>query len=183
MATEQIPAELVAGDTWEWTRSLSDYPATTHSAVWYFENKDAVFSVSATPSGSDFAGSATAASTGAYQAGTYRWRLVVTRTADSARYSVETGVVEVLADPAAAGKMDWRSHARRTLDAIEAVIEGRAAVDQMAVTLNGRSLSRTPIADLLLLRDRYRREVRDEDAKLRMDAGGFSGRRIVTRLS
>lgn len=183
MTLEQIPANLVAGDTWAWTRSLADYSAATHSATWYFENKDAAFSIAASASGASFAASVIPATTAGYRAGAYRWRLVVTRTADSARFTVETGVVAVLPDPAAAGMMDWRSHARRTLDAIEAVIEGRASVDQMAVALNGRSLQRTPIADLLMLRDRYRRDVRAEEAAERVAAGGASGRRIVTRMA
>jgi hypothetical protein len=179
---EQVPAELVAGDSWTWTRTVADTPATTHTAAWYFENKDGAFSVAASASGADFAASVAAATTATRKPGRYRWRLVVTKTSDSTRTSIESGWTELLPDPAVAGTVDWRSHARRVLDAIEAVIEGRANVDQQSMQLNGRALTRTPIPDLLSLRDKYKREVAAELAAERIAAGGASGRRIVTRM-
>ncbi|WP_123711612.1 hypothetical protein [Sinobacterium caligoides] len=60
---------------------------------------------------------------------------------------------------------DDRTHAKRVLAAIEAVIEKRASRDQMAYSIDSRSLSRTPIADLMLLRDRYKTMVAMEDKK------------------
>jgi hypothetical protein len=36
------------------------------------------------------------------------------------------------------------------------VIEGRSSRDQENYSIQGRSLSRTPIPDLLILRDRYK---------------------------
>lgn len=179
---EQVPEKLVAGDTWAWTRELSDYPASTHTAVWHFENADNVFNISATASGDAFVGSYSAASSAAVKPGRYRWRLVVTKTSDSTRTSAEPGWLEVLPDPAASGRIDWRSQNRRTLDAINAVIEKRASVDQESVSISGRSLSRTPVADLLLLRDRYARLVRDEEALEAIAAGVPTGRRILTRM-
>jgi hypothetical protein len=44
------------------------------------------------------------------------------------------------------------------LDAIEATIEGRASKDQESYSIQGRSLARTPIADLILLRGKYKAE-------------------------
>lgn len=52
------------------------------------------------------------------------------------------------------------SHAERVLVAIEAVIEGRASKDQESYKIGDRELVRTPLRDLLLLRDRYREDVR-----------------------
>lgn len=179
---EQIPAELYAGDTWEWLRELADYPATTHTAVWYFERADANFSVTAAASGSSHSAVVTAGTTVAYRAGAYQWRLVVTKISDSTRKVVEHGFLEVLANPAAVGNRDWRSHARRTLDAIEAVIEGKASSDQAATTVDGVSLSRYLWEDLTRLHDRYRRMVADEEAKARIAAGQPSGRRILSRM-
>ena len=60
---------------------------------------------------------------------------------------------------AATGGLDARSHAQKTLEALEAWIEGRdIAVAEYRI--GDRLLKTIPIPDLLILRDRYRREVR-----------------------
>ncbi len=47
------------------------------------------------------------------------------------------------------------------------MIEKRASRDQERYTINNRELWRTPMRDLLLLRDTYRVEVRKEELKAR----------------
>lgn len=59
---------------------------------------------------------------------------------------------------------DGMTYAERTLAAIEAVIAGRATMDQERYRINNRELYRTRIADLLAFRDRFRMEVRREKA-------------------
>jgi hypothetical protein len=84
----------------------------------------------------------------------------------------------VLPDPASQGAgQDPRSHARKTLDAIEAVVEGRATKDQQAYTIGGRSLQRMPIKDLMYFRGVYRAEVYAEESRLT-----GRGSKVVTRL-
>ena len=80
---------------------------------------------------------------------------------------LEAGAVEIKADLAAIStSQDLRSHARKTLDAIEATIEGRASLDQERYRINNRELYRTPLETLKKLRDQYRAEVSREEAKL-----------------
>lgn len=90
---------------------------------------------------------------------------------------VETG--EIAIDPdlsqADAG-FDGTTHAQRVLSAIEAVLEKRATRDQERYTINNRELWRTPIADLLTLRDRYRAQVRTEQKAKRGDLFGTAVR-------
>lgn len=52
-----------------------------------------------------------------------------------------------------------KSHAEIMLDAIEARLQGRAVSDHERYSIDGRSLDRIPFADLVKLRDKYRREV------------------------
>ncbi|SMX27284.1 hypothetical protein TRP8649_01387 [Pelagimonas phthalicica] len=74
-------------------------------------------------------------------------------------HEVEAGQVKITPDLVGLEPgHDARGHAQKVLDAIEAVIEGRASKDQQSYTINGRALVRTAIADLLLLRDRYKKE-------------------------
>lgn len=83
-------------------------------------------------------------------------------------HEVESGQINLVPDLASAVEgHDGRSHAKRTLDAIEAVIEKRASLDQERYRINNRELYRTPIADLLKLRDIYRMEVRREQGAAR----------------
>jgi hypothetical protein len=156
-----IPAKLTAGDTWAFTFSHADYSAPTWSASIYFENAAATFSETATDSGSDHAFSVAAATTADKLAGRYRWSIRVTDGTDS--YTVETGWVDVLTDPAAAGTHDPRSDARKLLDALNATLLGRATSDQLAMSINGRSISRTPLPELRQWRDQLRQEVRTEE--------------------
>lgn len=90
------------------------------------------------------------------------------------------GQLRLLPNPAtlAAGH-DSRTHARKVLDAIEAVIENRATLDQESYQINGRSLNRTPISELLKLRTIYRNEV---DAEYRAKNDVTGGRKLVYRL-
>lgn len=176
----QVPDSLIAGDTWAWTRDLSDYPAGTWTLTYYFENKDGTFNVVAAASGITHSVSIAATITSGYAAGRYRWRARATNGGNA--YTVENGFVDVIFDPAAAGKRDVRSHARRVLEAIEATIEGRASNDQLAMTINGRSISRTPIAELLVARDKYKGEVASEESAARVAAGLGSKRRTFVRF-
>jgi hypothetical protein len=180
MTDTRPPSQLVAGDSWSWVSSLADFPAPTWSAVWYFENATDRFQVDGAASGSNHAAAATTSTTGGLKAGDYHWTLVVT--AGTQRVTLAQGWTRVLPDPSAAGRSDHRSHARKVLAAIEAVLEGRASVDQAAVTINGRTLTRTPLPDLMALADRYRTLVANEDAADRASAGLPSRRNVYVRF-
>lgn len=73
---------------------------------------------------------------------------------------VENDSLKIVADLAGdTTPYNGQSHAERVLASIEAVIEQRASRDQERYKINNRELWRTPIADLLKLRDRYKEEV------------------------
>lgn len=179
---EQVPAELIAGDTWEWTRELADYPPATHSAVWYFEKADHNFSVSAGETGNTYTGTVAAATSAGYRAGKYRWRLVVTRTADSVRKTVEQGWLEVLPDPAAVGNVDHRTTARIALEMIEAYLVDPTNLAAANFMLGGRQLVRWSRRELLVERDKWRAELKGEEATERMRAGLGNPRRMYVRF-
>lgn len=175
---DQFPSEHIAGDTLRVTRSYSDYPAGTWTATLYGENRDGTFSQAATASGTDHLFTIPAATTAALKPGRYRINVRVTD--GSVVETAESDIwMDIAIDPAAAGTRDVRSWARRTLDAIEATLEGRATDGQQAMSVNGRSLSRIPIPELLQMRDKLRAEVRTEEQG---ESAGL-GRNIKIRLS
>jgi hypothetical protein len=107
---------------------------------------------------------ADASETTTWLPGRYWYELRATDGSDT--LTVARGELTVRHDMALQGAgYDGRSHARRVLDAIEAVIEGRATKDQQSYTINNRQLALTPIKDLLMLRDRYRAELRQKRGK------------------
>lgn len=116
-----------------------------------------------------------------YAPGQYAWRAYAERPGE--RVTLASGRIDILPNFATAtAGLDTRSHARRTLEAIEATIEGRASSDVLSYQIAGRSLSKIPIAELLSLRDRYRRDVRAEEAAEAAASGRLPRNKIYTRL-
>lgn len=174
------PSSVNAGDTWRWTRSLADYPASAGWALSYtLINASAKITISAAASGDDHAVTVAAATTATYAAGTYDWRARVSKAGEV--YTVGEGRITVR-NAYAASTFDARSHARKTLDAIEAVIEGRASSSTAEYQIAGRQLKYIPVPDLLALRDKYRAEVKREDAIAAVAAGLPDSRRVFVRF-
>ena len=123
-------------------------------------NGSAKVEFSTTADGDDHAVALPATTTTNWSPGRYRYQAYVESGAD--RHTVGTGTVDILPDFSSAATLDGRTHAEKVLDAIEAVIEKRATKDQESYSIKGRSLSRTPLPDLLVLRDKYKSEVRAE---------------------
>lgn len=164
-----LPTALIAGNTWQWDREYGDYPASTWTATAYFENKAKTFSTVGVASGSAHRFTIAAATSAAYPPG--RYKVSVRVTDGSQVFIAETGYCEVEADPAAAGTRDTRSWARRTLDAVEAFLEGNASTAQQSMSIQGRSISRWSLPELTAWRDSLKLEVQKEQQGSRAGAG------------
>lgn len=161
---ETEPLTLRAGDSARWARTLADYPASAGWALSYvLLSASARIEIASAADGDAHAVTLPAATTAGYAPGAYTWAAVVTKGTD--RYTVGSGRVEILPDLAAETTLahDGRSHARKALEAIEAWIES-ADPSVARRKIADREIQFIPIAELLALRDRYRREVRAEDA-------------------
>ncbi len=90
--------------------------------------------------------------------GTYAYSVRASRGTEIVELAAGTVDIEPDLAQLSAGH-DARSHVERTIAAIEAVIEKRATIDQERYRINNRELWRTPVVDLLRLRDRYRAEL------------------------
>ena len=181
---------IVAGDTLDFTVSVADYPA---SAGWTLKYRltprfatpvQAPVTLSATTNanGADYNVQAAPATTAAWAAGIYAWARWVEKT--GARQTLdESGLLIVKADPSATAQgFDARGHARKVLDAIEAVIEGRATKDQEEYTIGNRRLIRTPLPELIKLRQLYRGEVASEEAAGNLIAGTALAAKLQVRF-
>lgn len=156
-----IPAKISAGLTFSAVAALSAYPAPAWSMTLALRGPASI-DLEATADGTSHALAATAEETGAYPPGLYRYSLRALY--NGVVREIEHGTINVLADLVQLQPgTETRSHARIVLDNIQAVIEKRATQDQQKYTINNRELWRTPIADLLKLKNLYLALVRQEE--------------------
>ena len=174
---DQFPTTIQAGFTFDLAFEAPDHPAPDWSLTAILRGPAAI-DLEAAVVGFVHTFTATAETSSAWAGGRYA---VSIRASDGVSVvELEAGDLHITPDLAAIeAAHDPRGHAQRVLDAIEAVIENRASKDQQMYSIGGRSLQRTPIADLIALRDKYRREV----ARARPGRSRLLGRTIKTRFS
>ena len=184
----QEPDLLVVGDRWTWRRPdlVNDYPTADYALTYEFMCDSGgggshKFTITATETSDDYIIEVSQDVTEHYHVHNYKWYAFITRTSDSERISVDSGVTQLVADYAVS-TADQRSHAKKVLDAIEAVLENRASQDQMSYSIAGRSLSRMSVTDLMTFRDRYRAEYNEELKKARIKNHQDTGNTIKVRF-
>lgn len=182
---EREPDELIVGDRWLWKRTDlgTDYPPASYSLKYSLrlEGTGATeIEITANESGSDYLVEVASVTTAGYTSGRYRWQAYITRTSDSQRVTIATGIFDVKPNRDAA-TTDPRSHARKTLDAIETAIEA-LNLGVKSYTINNRSMTKRDIPELLMMRDKYRSEVRREDDAERIRRGLGAKNRLLVRF-
>lgn len=184
------PTEITAKTTVKWEKDLSDhYPASTWTLKYYFrlENgtgagNDALDKTAAQDTDDLDIFAVTLSSTDtAKTVGRWVWQAYVEKSGE--RYRVDAGSFELkqnLLDVTAT--YDGRSHAKTMLDAIESVLEGRAAYSDLELDHHGRRVRSMTHKELIEARDYYRARYAEEQAKEKRDNGQATGRRILTRF-
>jgi predicted lipoprotein len=154
------------------TITAADYPAPDWTIKAHLRGP-AVINLTATGDGDTHVLSEASGVTSGFAPGRY---VATVRASDGTdTFEIEAGELEIEADVASIDSAhDPRKHAEKVLAAIEAVLEKRATKDQESYTINGRSLTRTSIADLLELHKTYKAEV----AKMK---GNSQHKRLVRR--
>jgi enamine deaminase RidA (YjgF/YER057c/UK114 family) len=162
-----FPASFSAGLNFDKTAILTAYPAPDWSLSAILRGPSAI-NFTSQPVENAHRLLVSAAETAGWTPGAYTYSLRATCGDDVVE--VETGQITIKPDLASAQDgFDGRHHVQKVLDNIEAVLEKRATIDQERYKINNRELWRTPISELLALRDRYRAELR------RMKAAGKGG--------
>jgi hypothetical protein len=183
-----MKTELIAGDTLDFETAVTEYPATAGWTLTYRlvprASAGAVISfvANATPVlAANYRAQVGPSTTAAWAAGDYSWAAYISKS--GIRYTVDSGQLKILPDPGvAAAGTDTRSHARKVLDAIEAVLEKRATQPQEEIVIDGQQLRRTPFEDLVRLHSRYISMVAAEDAGERLSKGLGGARKVFVRL-
>jgi hypothetical protein len=158
------PSTLVAGDRFTWKRDdlAGDYSPSAYALTYEFHSDvggggTKKFTITATEADDTYYIEVGSSTTANYTPGDYIWEAYITRSSDSERIMVDSGRTEITINLANTNA-DLRSHAKKVLDAIEAVIENRATMDQSSMSIAGRSLSRMNIDELMSFRSQYKTE-------------------------
>lgn len=176
----ELPRRITIGDTITWDETLDDFPASASWVVTYnLTSKDARFVSTHAAVGDDHRITIVTTS---LEEGHYDWAKKITD--GSSTFTLAFGILDVDPDLSAdTTGVDRRSYAAITLEAIEALLQGKATKDQTSYSLNGRALSRYSIDELTAWRAQLRSEVNDERQKARRKSGGKSHANVKTRFS
>lgn len=165
-APEGEPLEIVKGDFIQWKKTalVDSYPIASYSAEYVARDasgQSGEFKIAAIERAGYYLFQVTSATSSAYTPGHYHWQLEVTQTSSGNRIVVERGQFDILYDLDDNGA-DPRSHSEIMLAKIQSLLEGRADKDVSSYSIQGRSIAKMSIADLLQWRDYYRKEVMQE---------------------
>ncbi len=156
-----FPDSFAAGLTFNVLATSLAYPASDGWTLHALLRGPSSIDITSTPEANQHRLAVAASTTATWTPGAYSYAIRATLGADVEQ--VEAGHITIKPDQAnVAVGTETRSHARITLDNIEAVIEKRATQDQQRYSINNRELWRTPISDLLKLRGVYRTMVQQE---------------------
>ena len=154
------PSAAVAGDTWTWTDTSSDYPASEGWVLAYrIAGPDVVTWSSGYVAASGDTSTVTipAATTASLRAGSYR--VVATYTLSGARYSVECARLTVTANPDTLAAGDTVSWAETPLAAIESFLGGHLEGGVQSYMVGQRQLQHIALGELITMRNNLRAEV------------------------
>lgn len=172
-----IPSSIVSGLKTEWTKTLVAYSPALWTLSYHLRGSNAL-DITATDNGDGKFLVSFVAETGEtptpLAVGTYYFQAYVTSITDPTnKLMVDSGRVNVIADLSAESveTFDGRSQAEITLEAIDAMLLGKATRDQMGYTIGQRTLTRIPIPDLLALRKEYAGIVEAERMAARIKKG------------
>ena len=183
---EKEPVTIYKGETVVWNRKdLTDYPVGSYAMSWSARlesNGGTSFSATVTEVEDYYKFTLDNSATGGYTTGDYFWVLKVTQSSDSEELIIDSGKITVK-DNYFGSTGDTRSHAKIMLDKIESILEGRADADVSSYSIQGRSLSKISINELLQWRDYYKAEYQKEIAKFRRDNKEGSGRVIKVQFN
>lgn len=187
----EIPSIAYVGQTFECRRKFFDaagdaFAPSTWTATLYLRSETGRLDITATAD-SDFFKFYDAAfePDSGTLLGKTSYFVLITDGTDTLR--VAEGEIDVKPDPTAASNVDFRSHVRKVLDKIEAVLEGTADHETLNYTIStsagSRSLSKVPREELLDMRRQYKAELRAEQRAAKRRSGKRTGQTVKARFS
>lgn len=118
-----------------------------------------------------------------WTSGEYMWQSWVEDATPTERREIGNGLITIcpLFQSEEQG-LDWRSHVKQTLDAVEALLANKATKDQLSYSVAGRSVARMEPDELIQWRGHYLSLWREEQKAMRRASGKTSGGKILARM-
>lgn len=137
------PLVVTPGDSLSWSKSLPDYkPSDGWILTYILANVDSSLTITATDGGQNHLISEDAATTAQWPAGDYTWHSYVTKGAE--RVTIAFGSMTLNPNYAIhTSGYDARSHVKKVLDALEAMLENKASQDQLSYSIGSGTSNRT----------------------------------------
>lgn len=170
---ETEPKTITQGETLNWSREFPDYSPAEWSLVYYFRGVGKGLDASATTDGNIFVVTVPSTETLQLAVGRYSWQAWLTKGAE--KKLAGEGVVKVnqgLTTIGAGQSFDDRTQAEKDLEAVRAMISGKAAKDVQEYAIGNRQLKHIPIADLIALEKNLIARVNQERMTARRRRGG-----------
>ena len=175
------PSEFTAGDTVKWTVSFGAFPADDGWTLSYRFRGPEVQDVTATADGAAHAVVISTIDSKKFQPGDYAWSAFASK--GSERFLARAGRMTVLINLETVDEtFDPRSHVEKVLEAIKAMIEGKATRDQSSYSIEGRSLSRLSWDELLTVKSHYETLLKQEINAERIQQGLQTNNIVRTRF-
>ena len=182
-----VPEEVYVGDNWLWKRDLTDYPVADYTLTYSFRLLSSVAteialssSVISESSTSLYTIAVPSASTAGYTKGQYTYQEYITNDS-SQRLVLNIGLMTVKSN-LDADTEDPRSDPRKVYDALVATIENRASIDQMSMSIAGRSLSRMAPEELENWKSHYKALVNNEEKVSRRNRNEATGNQVKIKF-
>lgn len=177
------PTEITVGETLEWTKDLSDFPASEFTLTYYFRGAGPGFNAVATADGDVHSITVPTTDTDDLVEGLYFWQAWATKGAE--KHMVASGQVRIKKDFTSVSTgtvVDKRSKLKKIVEAIDDLVLGKASLDQQEYTIGNRSLRRIPIPELVELRKTYAGLYAQEVRRERRRSGKGYLRNINTKF-
>lgn len=169
-----------AGDTFKLNFDLETYPAADDWDLTYYLKGGQSYSVAGAVANGEYTIEAAAATTQNWAAGDYGAFIQVSKAGE--KHTIELGQVTILAALSTLTNYDGRSHVKKVLDALEALIEGKTSSDVQSYSISGRQLTKMSPEDLLSWRNKYKEFYRQELSKVKIFQGKRAGNTTVVRF-
>ena len=175
---------MYAGDTLNLLIALDNFPASEGWTLTFGFRKEngSVISFASTASGIQYALTVSSTDSAQWLPGKYIGTGKVTLGSQS--FTIWRGSMEVLPDLSQqVDNYDTRTSSKKCLDAINAVLEGKATRDVMQTTIAGQSIGRMSWDELLSAKSYFQDLVDGEQATLDAASGMGSKRNILIRFA
>lgn len=180
-----VPSEVFIGDFIQFkiTEFSDDYANSAHTMKLIARistGANTEITITASASDDDYLFSVASSSSASFTAGNYHYQLEITRDSDSNRIIVDRGHIKVSTDYD--NNVDPRAHAEIMLSKIESILEGKADSDVSSYSIQGRSLTKLGIEELLEWRNYYRAEVNEIKRKEQIKHGRKTKSTVLGRF-